>query len=204
LLYAADAPDAATIAAAAANLAATQAIQATAAANAAADKANAAAQAANPTPPPAPANNCSSETTHKIPCLVTGGFVVPFKYELSRGHDVFGSASTNFFAGYDLGRKLNGVELTFLGFAGYSQNLSSTVNGTNAPNSTTGNTGAFSYGVGVSLPLGGTVAPVKTGEAQATSQVHIGGLIGFDHTTDSAKYLYNDRPWFSLFLGTSF
>jgi hypothetical protein len=148
-----------------------------------------------------PPNNCAFKGA--LPdqhCMVVGAFTVPFKAELTRTKDVYGSASINGFVGMNLGFYKTSV--TAIGFAGYSANLTST-NSSGTTNITSANTGAISYGVGVLFPIGGTYKTPSTPDDQV-SRVHVGVVIGFDHTTSAIKYPYNDRPWISILVGTSF
>jgi len=138
-------------------------------------------------------NNCTlTAATPSEGCLVTGAFTIPFKFELSGNKDVFGSASLNGFVGYNTGR------VTWLGFFGYSANLSTQSTTTTSSAST----GVVSYGLGVAFPIGATVKPVDAGES--ASRVHVGAVIGFDHIGASQNYAYNNHPWLSVLIGTSF
>ena len=144
-------------------------------------------------------NNCAIKPANPADsCFVTGVLTVPFKYELSGNKDVFGAASLNGFVGWNV----KGYA-TLIGFVGYSSNL----NPGNSPStpSQSASTGAVSYGFGVAFPVGGTMNPsTKDGQAQQVSQVHVGAVLGFDHEGSSLGYQYNNKPWFSVFVGTSF
>ena len=95
--------------------------------------------------------------------------------------------------------------VTLIGFAGYSSNLNSS-NSPSTPSSQSASTGALSYGFGIAFPVGGTVNPSvnKDNQSQQVSQVHVGAVLGFDPEGSSLKYQYNNKPWFSVFVGASF
>lgn len=154
---------------------------------------------------PTPSSNCAFQGGNPQDyCVVTGAFTVPFKLELTHNKDVFGSASLNGFAGINLSKWFRGANVTAIGFAGYSANLnSSNTNNPATQSSTTASTGAISYGLGFVVPIGGTYqAPTR--DKPNVAQVHVGAVVGFDHTTSVTKYIYNDKPWISVLIGTSF
>jgi hypothetical protein len=105
---------------------------------------------------------------------------VPFKVELTKNQDVYGSASVGTYAGI-VTDWWPGHKLTPIGFVGYSQNI---------PSNTGASSDAFiSFGVGAIMPI-----------SALPKSVAIGFVIGFDHTAESSQYVYNDKPWASVLL----
>lgn len=121
-----------------------------------------------------------SETCSSAGDFCWGALTVPFKVELTKNQDVYGSASVGTYAGV-VTDWWPGHKLTPIGFIGYSQNIPS--------NSGSSSDAFISFGLGALLPI--SVLP---------KSVAFGLVVGIDHTAETNKYVYNDKPWVSALL----
>jgi hypothetical protein len=118
--------------------------------------------------------------------LTYGALVVPFKYQMSGGHDFTGSASVGGYAGYRMEwlHEL-GVTATPIAFMGAS-NVSVPDNA----GGTSQNVMGFTYGLGL----------IGTFKGAFQSGV----VLGWDRVGKSVGYQYNNRPWLAIEIGYSF
>ncbi len=77
-----------------------------------------------------------------------------------------------------------------VGFVGYTQNFTTTKSASTGQTGTQNNTG-FTYGGGLSFGFN-------------DNSFRLGAVIGFDHVASTASYQYNDKPWFSISVGSNF
>lgn len=120
-----------------------------------------------------------------------GTLVVPFKEELSKGHQLLGSASLGAYLGYRAPFNVLDFQLSPVVFFGLSNvNTQAPTTSTSTTSSSTQTVAGLSYGFGV-------IASIK-------DSFHFGVVVGEDHVNTSQNYPYNDKPWISFELGYSF
>ena len=137
----------------------------------------------------------------KAGCLVTGMLVIPFKYELAKGRDVFAGVTLAGMVGWNPPIQ---YAPTLIAFAGLGVNLNSGSSSASAGSTnSSASTPSISYGVGIAFPLGGSIQ-TPLSQSQNVSRAHIGFVLGVDHQTSDLHYKHNDKPWLSIFIGSSF
>jgi hypothetical protein len=119
--------------------------------------------------------------------LEYGALVVPFKFQLSKGNALTGSASLGPYLGFRLPFFQTGIVISPVLFAGASTISVSTTSGSTTSSQ---NLAGLSYG-------GGLLFTIK-------DSFHVGVIVGADHVDTSANYQYNNKPWISFEIGYSF
>jgi hypothetical protein len=155
-------------------------------------------------------------------CLSGGAIVIPLKVQLTGNRDVVTSTTLAPFIGWQPDKRWNPFGAVLIGFAGLgadfaTNNTTVTGAGGTSTSSTTSSYAAISYGFGILVPVGGLIqrGPTETTVAAAEkrgstvpadqySRATVGLVMGWDHTSSSARNPYNNKPWVGIKLGATF